>query len=62
MALENMYINEKGTPLKHLEQHGESCRSEALSGGAFVEAEGFRSWEEYLDSIDLVRQISRKTS
>ena len=62
MALENMYINEKGTPLKHLEQSREDRRNEIFSAGAFVEAEGVRSWEEYLDSIDLVRQISRKTS
>lgn len=62
MSLKNMDINEKSTPLRHLEQRGQGRRNEIFSAGAFVEAEGFRSWEEYLDSMDLVRQISRKTS
>lgn len=62
MTLERVYINEKSRPLKHLDQYQEGHGKEYFTAGAFVETEGFRSWKEYLDSIDLARQISRRIS
>lgn len=62
MTLERVYINEKSRPLKHLDQYEEGRGKECFTAGAFVETEGFRSWKEYLDSIDLARQISRRIS
>ncbi|CAM4229824.1 hypothetical protein [Lacicoccus alkaliphilus] len=62
MALEKVYINEKSRPLKHLDQYQEGYGNEYFATGAFIKTEGFRSWKEYLDSIDLARQISRRIS
>lgn len=62
MVLKNMDITKKTKPLKHVSGYDERNGNSKLALNSFVETEGCRSWEDYLDSIDLVRQINKKIS